>query len=198
MIVRSDSTPAKDVYRLLSACVIPRPIAWVTSQSPEGVVNAAPFSFFNVVASNPPTIMISVSRRDGQHKDTARNILASHEFVVNVVNEALAERMNITSASYPSTVSEIEEAGLSLSPSETISCPRVSESPIQLECVLSHAMEIGNGPTDILFGEIRIFHVSDDVLQEGRIDTGRLKLIGRLSGSAYCNTTDTFEMKRPL
>jgi len=198
MILRSDSTPTKEVYHLLSACVIPRPIAWVTSQSPEGVVNAAPFSFFNVVASDPPTIMISVSRRDGERKDTARNILASREFVVNVVNEALAEKMNLTSAPYPGTVSEIEQAGLTLSSSESISCPRVTESPIQLECTLSHAMEVGNGPSDILFGQIRVFHVSDDVLQEGRINTGRLKLIGRLSGSAYCRTTDAFEMKRPL
>lgn len=198
MIIRPDSTPAKEVYHLLSACVIPRPIAWVTSRSSEGVINAAPFSFFNAITSNPPTIMISVSRRDGERKDTARNILASGEFVVNVVNEALAEKMNLTSAPYPGTVSEIEEAGLSLSPSESISCPRVTESPLQLECTLSHAMEIGNGPSDVLFGQIRVFHVSDEVLQDGRIDIGRLKLIGRLSGSAYCRTTEVFEMKRPL
>ena len=197
MIVQSGTLAANDAYHLLSDCVIPRPIAWVTSRSPDGIVNAAPFSFFNAVASDPPTVMISVSRRGGKAKDTSRNILVAREFVVNMVNENLAEKMNLTSGAYPETVSEIEKAGLTLVSSELITTPRIAESPVQFECILSGSMEIGAGPTDVLFGEIRVFHIADEILVNGRVDQLRLRAIGRLSGSGYCRTTDTFEMKRP-
>lgn len=197
MILRSQSLTDAEKYRLLASCVIPRPIAWVTSVSPDKIINAAPFSFFNAITGEPPTVMISISRRDGKHKDTARNILSGKEFVVNIVNEALAEHMNATSASFPETVSEIERAGLHLSPSETIATPRIAGCPVHLECTLTHAIEIGSGPTDVLFGEVMVFHVADEVLKNQRIDPSLLRAVGRLSGSDYCRTTETFEMKRP-
>ncbi len=197
MRIDPSSLPHRDTYFLLTGIVVPRPIALVSSLSAEGIVNAAPFSFFNAVTANPPTIMISVDRRAGNQKDTTRNILSLKEFVVNVVTEEIAEKMNIASGNYPPDVSEIDLAGLTTIPSETISVPRIAESPIQLECRLSWWKEIGNGPNDLIFGEITAIHLDDRIMKEGRIDHAALKAVGRLSGSYYCTTTGIFRMQRP-
>jgi len=194
-IITSDIS-SRDAYLLLSSCVLPRPIAWVTSVSSDGTVNAAPFSFFNVVSTDPPMVMIAVSKRKGQPKDTARNISETRTFVVNVVNESLAETMNLTSADFPESVSEIELAGLTLAPSLRIPVPGILLSPIRLECKLHTQLEIGNAPTDMIIGEIVAFHINDDVMTDGRIDVRKLKAIGRLSGSNYCRTTELFRMER--
>lgn len=197
MIIAPDSLTPKDLYFLLTSIVVPRPIALVTSISESGIVNAAPFSFFNAVCADPPMLMLSIERRQGRQKDTSRNILSRREFVVNVVAEEIAEAMNVTSAAFPPDVSEVEQAGLSLSPSTFVSVPRLAGSPVNLECRLARWMEIGNGPSDLILGEIAAFHVRDDLFTEGRVDPLKLKAVGRFSGSRYCRTTDQFQMKRP-
>lgn len=198
MIVQSSTLDSRKAYHLLASCIVPRPVAWVTTLSPDGTVNAAPYSFFNAIAPDPPTIMISVNRQEGRLKNTSNNIFARREFVVHIINEELARNIKIISAPYPATEVEILDAGLSLQPSETIKPPRIPECPVQLECVLIHSMEIGSGPTDVLFGEVRVFHVDERVLTNGRIDPARLRAIGRLSGNAYCRTTEMFEMGKTL
>lgn len=195
MVIESGSLSAKDTYHLLSACVIPRPIAWVTSVSPEGVINAAPYSFFNAVSTKPPMIMISVGRKAGERKDTSRNIYDSKEFVVNIVNEELGLKMNLTAGNFPHTTSEISEAGLSLQASAKLKTPGIKESPIQLECLLRQWIELESA--DVIFGEVIAFHIRDSLITEGRIDFTELKAIGRLSGSGYCTTRDVFQMRRP-
>jgi len=195
--ILSEGLSSRESYHLLSSCVVPRPIAWATTLSLDGVVNAAPFSFFNVVSAAPPMVMIAVDRRKGQPKDTARNILSSKQFVVNIVSESLTQRMNLTSADFPNSVSEIERAGLALAPSTRIQVPGIAPSPIRMECILAQHLEIGTGPTDLIIGEVVVFHVDDEVLKQGRIDTGKLRAIGRLSGSDYCRTTELFSLERP-
>lgn len=196
MVIHPESVTPNDMYRLLTACVIPRPIAWVTTVAEDGTINAAPFSFFNAVSSDPPIVMISVERRMGEPKDTARNIHNTREFVVNIVNEQLAEKMNITAGLYPRTTSEIELAGLSLLPGLKLRTPRIGESPISLECSVLQWTELGKGPTDLIFGEVLSFHIRDEVFAAGNINFKELKAIGRLAGNSYCRTTDIFEMKR--
>lgn len=193
----TDELSTREAYLLLSSCVLPRPIAWVTSVSSSGIVNAAPFSFFNVVSTDPPMVMIAVSKRKGDPKDTSRNISESRTFVVNIVNESLAETMDLTSADFPESVSEIERAGLTLAPSARIPVPGILLSPIRLECKLHTQLEIGNAPTDMIIGEVVAIHVDDEVMTGGRIDARKLKAIGRLSGSNYCRTTELFRMERP-
>jgi len=185
------------MYFLLTASIIPRPIALVTSKSASGIINAAPFSFFNAVSGDPPTLMLAIDRRNGEMKDTSHNIVHHKEFVVNVVTEGIATQMNITSGNYPRAVSEVQEAGFTLIPSTKISVPRIAESPIHFECMLSQRLEIGNGPTDLILGEIFLMHVDDKMFDAGRIDPRKVHAIGRLSGSQYCTTTEILEMRRP-
>jgi flavin reductase (DIM6/NTAB) family NADH-FMN oxidoreductase RutF len=148
-------------YALLVALVTPRPIAWVTSMSPEGIVNAAPFSFFNVLGSKPPIVGICPGdREDGTPKDTARNIRLSHEFVVNLVDEEVAEAMNHTAASVPYGRSELETAGLSSMASSVVRPPRIAESPASLECSEWGTLQIGDNR--LIIGVVRRIHVRDD------------------------------------
>lgn len=198
MIIDPHTLSQKDIYHLMTSCVVPRRIALVTSMSVNGVVNAAPFSYFNAISSSPPVLMIAVSRRNGAMKDTARNIHDTREFVVNVVNEDIAEKMNIASAPFPPDVSEIPIAGFSTSSSERVKVPRIAESPVHLECVLSQWIEVGTEPTDLILGEVVLYHVRDDLMEGNRLNVAALKAVGRLSGSLYCRTTDIFSMKRPM
>ncbi len=197
MIIDPARSSPREVYQFLSSCVIPRPIAWVTTRSPSGVVNAAPFSFFNIVGADPPIVMIAVGRHSGGRKDTARNIQETREFGVSIVTESLAREMNATSAPFPPDVSEIKQEGLHLEPGRKISTPLIARSPVRLECKVSHWIEIGNGPTDVIFGEVVLMNVSDEVLDNGRISAVKLKAIGRLGGDQYCTTGDMFELARP-
>ncbi|MBM4169081.1 MAG: flavin reductase family protein [Ignavibacteria bacterium] len=186
-----------EIYYLLTSSVVPRPIALVTTRSDAGVLNAAPFSFFNAVSSDPPTLLLAIDRRSGKMKDTSRNIIDQKEYVVNVVTEEIAEAMNITSATLPRDVSEISKAGFTVLPSVRVSVPRIAESHIHFECILSQWLPIGNGPTDLILGEILMIHVDPGVLSGDRVDPRTLRAVGRLSGSGYCRTTDIFEMRRP-
>ncbi len=185
---------------VLTGVIVPRPIAFASSISPDGVVNLAPFSFFNVVSSSPPTVVVASSRNaDWKAKDTLANIEATGEFVVNVVVDDIAEAMNRTAAEYPSNVNEFEIAELTPAPSDLVKSPRVAESPVNMECRLNQVVPIGSGANEsgLIIGEIVLMHVRDDIINGHRIDHLKLRPTGRLAGSMYCHTLDVFEMKRP-
>lgn len=186
-------------YALLASLVTPRPIAWVTTINPEGVVNAAPFSFFNVLGADPPIVgFCPGDRDDGAPKDTARNVRLSHEFVVNLVDESVAEAMNRTAASLPYGESEIAESGLTMLPSSLVLPPRIAEAPASLECLEWGTLQIGNNR--LVIGLVKRIHVRDELLDPDtlRIRSENLHTVGRMAAPHwYCRTTDRFEMKRP-
>jgi flavin reductase (DIM6/NTAB) family NADH-FMN oxidoreductase RutF len=191
----------RETYKLLIGCVVPRPIAWVATVDQQGVRNLAPFSFFNAIGSNPPALSVAISyadRADGR-KDTLRNIVATGEFVVNIVDEDLAQAMNITATNYPPEVDEFATAGLTPAPSVLVRPPRVAESPVSLECRLFTQVPVGAGPgsATLVVGTIALLHVRDDLVDERhRIDITKLRPIGRLAGASYTYVHETFEMAR--
>ena len=190
---------ANRAYALLSGLVTPRPIALVTTLGPDGVVNAAPFSFFNVFGSNPPYCAFApADREDGTPKDTARNIRLNHEFVVNLEDEPIAEAMNKCAASLPYGVSELQNAGLSTVPSSVVKPPRIAESPVSLECVEHSTIQIGGNR--LVLGLIKRLHAREGLIdpQTLRVNQDQLQTIGRMAGpNWYCRTRDRFEMVRP-
>ena len=187
--------------RVLTGVVVPRPIAFVSTISTDGIVNLAPYSFFNAVAYDPPTIVFSSSRRaPSKEKDTLANIEDTGEFVVNIVVDDIAEAMNKTAAEYPADVSEFEIAGLTSAPSDRVKAPRVAESPVNMECRLIQVVPIGSGDHahGLVIGEVVWMHVRDDIISGHRINHQVLKPTGRLAGNMYCYTADTYEMVRPV
>ena len=201
MIINATELPGRKAYRLLVDCVVPRPIAWVSTVDGEGRVNLAPFSFFQAVGAEPPAVIVSIGRhRDGDYKDTGVNLLATGECVINIVTDELAEQMNTTAGEHPFGVDEMQLAGLSTAPSRHITPPRVAESPVSLECRLMHEVPIGpDGENRYLLVvlEILAFHVRDDLYDDGRIDPRQLHPLGRLGGNAYTHPGEVFEMERP-
>ena len=201
MIVDPREAGFQNVYKLLIGAIVPRPIAFVSTLSRDGVRNLAPFSFFTAVSANPPVICFCPTRRPGPdpYKDTLRNILASKEFVVNVVSEEIAGKMNITSAEFPPEVDEFEASGLTPVPSDLVKPPRVAESHVQMECKLYLTFEIGELPASgsLVLGEVVRFHVDDQYFDDFKIDPDKLKPIGRMGGATYARTTDRFDMVRP-
>jgi flavin reductase (DIM6/NTAB) family NADH-FMN oxidoreductase RutF len=193
------TAPAQSVYKLLIGCVVPRPIAWVSTVGPDGVNNLAPFSFFMAICNDPPTVAFSSGPRAGDRKDTVRNIEVSGEYVVNVVDDARAEQMNLTSGEYGPDVDEFALTGLTPAPSVKVKAPRVLEAPINMECRVTQVLEIGRGPHRLVIGEVVHFHLRDDIYDAstGRIDQHRLAPVGRLAGHQYTHVHDIFEMKRP-
>lgn len=191
--------PARERYKLLVSTVTPRPIAWIVSQDTKGTVNAAPFSFFNAFAGDPPVVGIGISSRGpGQPKDTRANIRKTRQFVVNLVSEENAEKMNITAIEFDPGVDELAEAGLTPVPSVRVKPPRIAESPVAMECELVQIVDLGE--TGIVLGRVVAMHVRDDLVLDASkhyIDTPNLKLIGRMHGSGwYARTSDLFEMPR--
>ncbi len=199
MEIDPSRTPADSLYHLLNSIVIPRPIAWVSTVDPQGVRNLAPFSYFNIVSASPPMVMFSINLRDGRPKDTLTNILATREFVVNIVDENLAPQMNCTSGNYSPEVDEFQEAGLAPVPSVQVQAPQVGAAPISLECVLVQTQKFPRSSYTIVFGEVVYFRIDDRVLDErGRVDAEKLKPIGRLGGRGWYTTLGRlFEMVRP-
>jgi flavin reductase (DIM6/NTAB) family NADH-FMN oxidoreductase RutF len=187
-------------YKLLVSTILPRPIAFVTSLNLDGRINAAPFSFFNAMGSKPPVVVLGFEPKpDGSQKDTPNNILATSEFVVNIVNEPLAQQMNICAASLPADESEIDLAGLQTLPSIEVAPPRLAASPASFECRLVQDIELSGGGR-IILGEVLHFHLSDDVvstIDPLRIDIDKLAPISRLSGPLYGRISDQFEIQRP-
>ena len=187
-------------YKLLAATVMPRPIAWVVTQSAQGVLNAAPYSFFNVMGSAPPTIVLGLMA-DPQRgfKDTAANILASGEFVVNLVPEALAQQMNITAVDAPTGINELDLAGLATEASVHIRPPRIAASPVAFECRMLSSVVTGPHQT-IVIGRVLAVHIDDRFIlnpERAHIDTPALNLVARSYGSTYVRSHDTFELDRP-
>ena len=189
----------RDNYKLLIGTIIPRPIAFVTTQSENGIVNGAPFSYFNIVSSNPPMVSLAIQRPDGRVKDTARNIYDNHQFVVHIVDDENVAKINVTAASLPASESEIELANLTLVPSENVSVPGIIEAKVRMECRLIQSIPFGgDGPgSDLFIGEIVCFHVDNAIYEDGRIDPRGLNAVSRLAGSSYAKIGDIFSMERP-
>lgn len=203
MEITPDSIHHQSLYKLMIGSIVPRPIGWISSIDEAGQNNLAPFSFFNAVCGNPPTLLFCPGTRgiDGQHKDTLNNVRTNGEFVVNIVTESLAEAMNLTSGEYPSDVDEFGLAGVTPVPSLKVRPMRVAESPIHYECVVSQIVTIGDAPGggSIVIGRIVHLHIADDLLiGEDKIDIERLQPIGRLAGTAYSHVNDIFHMTRPI
>lgn len=188
-----------DAYKLTTGLVVPRPIGWIGSVSAAGVFNLAPFSFFNAVGAAPPCLVVSPLTREGNPKDTLANIRHSGEFTHNVVTRDVMEAMNATAANLDHDVDEFAHAGLTPVPSESIGAPRVGEAKASFECVLVDIIPVGAGPmsANIIIGEIKVFHVNDDLLDGTRIDQRKLEAVGRMAGAEYAATTDLFSLERP-
>jgi len=190
---------ADRAYPLLASLVTPRPIAWVTTLGPDGTVNAAPFSFFNVLGAEPPIVgFCPGDRAHGTPKDTARNIRLTHEFVVNLVDEDLAEAMNKTAASLPYSTDELEAAGLTTAPSSVIKAPRIAEAPASLECAEWGTLQIGDNR--LIIGLVKRVHIRDDIFDPEtlRVRSERFHVVGRMASPHwYCRTRDRFEVIRP-
>jgi flavin reductase (DIM6/NTAB) family NADH-FMN oxidoreductase RutF len=200
MLFDFSELPARECYKLLVSTVTPRPIAWVVSLDREGILNAAPFSFFNAFSGDPPVVGVGIgSHTPPEPKDTRANIRDTGEFVVNLVSEEVAPAMNITAVEFQRGVNELEKAGLNTLPSVRVKPPRIAQSPVAMECQLMQIVELGphNG---LVLGRVVAMHVRDDaVIDPARnyIDTPKLKLIGRMHGAGwYARTTDLFEMPR--
>ncbi|TYP68935.1 flavin reductase family protein [Paenibacillus methanolicus] len=192
----------RDVYKLMIGSVVPRPIAWVTTLSENGVLNAAPFSYFSIVSSNPPLLGVSVQRKGGEMKDTARNTIARGELVIHIVDEDNVAQANATAASLPPEESEAELAGLTAVPSEAIAVPGLAEAKIRMECVLDQVVPLSRPgetePTgDLLIARVVRFHVSESVYQNGRIDAGKLQPVSRMAGHDYASLGRLFSIDRP-
>lgn len=201
MLLDFTALPPREAYGWMISTILPRPIAWVSTVSLDGSVNLAPFSFFQGVTANPPTLMfVPVNDREGAKKHTVRNIEQVGEFVVHAVPHALAEPMNQTSAALPYGESEAEAFGIEMVPSERVRPPRVAAAPVAFECALDRIVAIGEGPlaANVIFGRILLVHIADSVLgPSGKPDPAKLDLIGRLGGDTYARTTERFDLRRP-
>ncbi|NWF67598.1 MAG: flavin reductase family protein [Chloroflexi bacterium] len=192
----------QSLYKLMIGAVLPRPIGWISSVDGSGQRNLAPFSFFNAICANPPSLLFCpmVRGTDSSPKDTLNNVRQTGEFVVNIVSAPLAEAMNLTAGEYPAEVDEFALAKLTAIPSVRVQAPRVAESPVQFECKLTQIVELGSEPGggSVVIGRIVYLHVRDELLiGTDKIDLSKLQPIGRLSGNSYTRLSDTFELTRP-
>ncbi|MFS0558437.1 flavin reductase family protein [Brevibacillus sp. 179-C9.3 HS] len=190
----------QDKYKLLIGCIVPRPIAWVTSLGEGAIVNAAPFSYFNVASIEPMMVSVAVMRKPGSvPKDTARNILQTGEFVVNMVDVHNVDAVNQTSADYPPEISEVEALGLEVVPSVRVKVPRLRASRIHFECKLHQIVELGSPTTsDLIIGEVVHVHVADELYHAGRIDAAAFAPVSRLAGHTYATLGELFDRPRPV
>lgn len=190
----------RENYKFLIGSIVPRPIAFVTSMSGAGILNGAPFSYFNIVSSNPPMISLAIQRSAGRQKDTARNIIELRKFVVHIVDENNVEEINKTAASLPPNESEVELTNLTPVESIKITVPGVKEAKIRMECTLEHSVELG-GPdapgVDLIIGKVVQFHIEEDIYQKGRIDPMGLGAVSRLAGTNYAKIGEIFSIERP-
>ena len=186
---------AEQAYRLITGIVVPRPIAWVSTRSSGGVVNLAPFSAVTFVSPKPPMIAISVGRKAGIYKDTAHNILSTEEFVVHIADSTLMTAVHESSAEFPSDVSEVEALGLATLDSERVRPPRIARAPVAMECRFRQCIEFGDTRSRLIVGEVLLFHIRDDLLQNGKIDTAALDPIARIAGPRYARLGEMFTLK---
>ena len=200
MIIDPSELDTTSVYKLLIGAVVPRPIAWVSSRSQDGILNLAPFSFFNVVSREPPMLAFSVGPRTGGEdyaKDTLTNVREIQEFVINIVSMDLANAMQETSINYPPEVDEFEQAGITPAPCVVVDTPRVAEAKISMECTVEHILQLG---TDhLVIGRMQRYHVDDHLISDGRIDTIKLDPLGRMAGNfTKVETLFDLPLKEPL
>lgn len=191
----------KENYKLLIGSVLPRPIAFVTTLGPGGAVNAAPFSFYTVVSTDPPMVSITCNRKPGGvQKDTARNAMEHGEFVVQVVDGDNVHQVNQTAVEFPPEIGEAEAVGFQLLDSARVKPPRIAQCKVHLECRLHQVLPMGGTEdhpnADILIGEVVFFHVRDDLYREGRIDTDKLDPVGRLAGTVFGRGGERFSLPR--
>ncbi|MCM3091661.1 MULTISPECIES: flavin reductase family protein [unclassified Cytobacillus] len=201
MELNPQSLEWKDAYKLMVGSILPRPIAFVTTIDTDGNVNAAPFSFFTAICADPMLICFSPMRRgsDGSKKDTLANIEATKEFVINIVSEEFTEKMNICAADYPAGTDELGEAGLEKEKSAAVKPPRVKESKVHLECSLYQVLHFGEHPGSgsLVIGKVEHVHVAEELYENGRINSEKLKPVGRMAGHIYTRPmTDVFELIR--
>jgi flavin reductase (DIM6/NTAB) family NADH-FMN oxidoreductase RutF len=202
MEITPQELPWQSVYKIFTGAVVPRPVGWISTLDQAGHANLAPFSFFNAVCANPPTVLFcpTVRSTDTESKDTLKNVRATGEFVVNIVTEALANPMVLTSAELPADADEFEFAGLEKAPSVVVRPPRVAASPVHFECRLREIIEIGRDPGggSVVLGEVVHIHIEPELLiGQDKIDPLLLRAIGRLGGPNYCHITDVFQIERP-
>src|SRR4051794_19968738 len=200
MLFDMETLEASQRYKILTATVTPRPIAWVTTLSEDGVINAAPYSFFNVLGHEPPTLAVGLLAGPGRFKDTATNIIATGEFVVNLVSAENASAMNVTCIDAPPEIDELALAGLTPAASDKIRPPRIAESPVSFECKVLTSLVTGPHQTMVI-GRIVCAHIDDRFVQDRErchIDTPALQTVGRMHGSGwYVRSSDLFQMDRP-
>ena len=203
MIFDPTEKPFSEIHKLMIGSIVPRPIALVSTTSKDGNNNVAPFSYFNGVCSNPPTIMFAPARRgwDGHEKDTLINIRNNQEFVINIVSESFAEKMVKCSTDFNPDIDEFQVSGLTPESSSKVSPPKVKESKINLECKLDQIVEIGDGTAGsgfVVLGTIVLFHIDDDIYEDGHILLDKLEPLGRLAGNWYTRPTDNLKITRQI
>jgi flavin reductase (DIM6/NTAB) family NADH-FMN oxidoreductase RutF len=190
----------RENYKLLIGSIIPRPIAFVTSRSKDGILNGAPFSYFSIVSSNPPLISLAIQRKKGKQKDTSRNIVDTKEFVVQIVDEENVEKVNKTAATLSPEQSEIELANLSPIKSTRITVPGIKEAKIRMECTLEQVIELGGTDEpgcDLIIGKVVQFHVENEIYKNGRIEPHSLGAVSRLAGNNFAKIGEIFTLERP-
>ena len=195
MKIDPSALDAEANYKLLTGIVVPRPIAWISSLGSNEQINLAPFSAFTFVSNQPPMLAVTIGRRLGALKDTARNIANRREFVVNIANLDLLEALHSSGTEYPEEVSEVELLKLSTQASERVRCPRLAAAPVSMECVLHNIIEFGVAKSQLVIGEILLFHIRDDLTENGKVDTQKLNPICRLGGPLYATLGKVFGMK---
>ena len=203
MIFDPTGKPFSEIHKLMIGSIVPRPIALVSTTSKDGNNNVAPFSYFNGVCSNPPTIMFAPARRgwDGHEKDTLINIRNNQEFVINIVSESFAEKMVKCSTDFDPNIDEFQVSGLTPESSSKVSPPKVKESKINLECKLDQIVEIGDGTAGsgfVVLGTIVLFHIDNDIYEDGHILLDKLEPLGRLAGNWYTRPTDNLKITRQV
>ena len=198
--IKAETLSDMQNYKLLSGSIIPRPIAFVTTQNLKGDINAAPFSFFNVVHHTPPMIAIAVQRTKGNRKDTSINIEQSGEFVVHITDEAIVNDVNETAAPLEYGVNELKRTSLSMIDSDLIKVPAIKEAKVRFECKLHQIVQLGNkdNGSDLIIGEIVVYHIDEEVyFEDSKIDANQLNPVARLAGNDYSLLGQTFTVNRP-
>ena len=194
MRIDTETMSAEACYRLMTGVIVPRPIAWITTVSQDGVVNLAPFSHFTFVAPKPPMVAISIGRKAGADKDTARNILASEEFVVHIAHSGQVKSVHASAVDHPPETSEAALLGLATTPSDKVRPPRLRDARIAVECRLRQCIELGDTRNRLIIGEAVMVHVDDAIMRDGKIETHLLDPLARLAGPHYASLGEIITM----
>jgi flavin reductase (DIM6/NTAB) family NADH-FMN oxidoreductase RutF len=198
MKIKSEDVSGHKLHKLLGTAVSPRPVALISTVGEDGIYNAAPYSSITPVSFKPPVLCIGSGMKGGEEKDTAKNIMFSKDFVVNILDDRFIEPVIRAAANYPSNVDEIKEVGLTAVSSDSVAAPRIAEAQISLECRLVQQLAFGSGEDrrTVIFGEVLLLHVKDEIWKGDSVDPMRLKSVGRMSAGVYCRTTDIIKIKR--